>query len=349
MAWNQEEIGLGIIGLGMGKSTFVAHDHPDLSLKVRAICDINEDRLAKTAEDHNVEISTTDWKELISRPEVDVVGVYSPDALHAEHVIAALEIGKPVLVTKLFTTSLADACRILKETRERNLPLLIGQTCRFIRNYQIANRLLDEGRYGRLLYVEATYNHDLRDTFDSTPWRYKMPQDFLFGGLCHPMDLALWTGGRIARVSAFSHEARRDERYPEGIPDNYIANLRYDNGALGRVIGLYSFVHAEGMPYITLTLSGTEAGSFENKVTWEPVGEKARVESLAEHALEEEGGDGSSHRSEVLNYMTHLEQCLRSGTVPSPGPLEGTRVIAALEAVRESAQTGQAVDVQWDF
>lgn len=347
----QKEIGLGIIGLGMGASTFVAHEHPEkTSFRVKAICDINEERLRKTAEARQVAVATTDWRELIRRPEVEVVGVYSPDSLHAEHVLAALEAGKPVLVTKPFTTSLADACRILQECRRRNMPLLVGQTCRFIPNYQIASRLAQEGKYGRVFYVEATYNHDLCDTFDSTPWRFRMPQDFLFGGLCHPMDLALWVGGRVRRVSAFSQVARRDERYPPGVPDNFVVNLEFAQGSLGRVIGLYSFVHAEGIPYISLTITGSHAGSCQDKITWHAVGAPRRVEPLANVAVGQEKEEaGRGHRSEVLRYLTHFEECLRTGAAPAPGVLEATRVIAALEAVRDSARTGQAMEVRWDF
>ncbi|MBI2191851.1 MAG: Gfo/Idh/MocA family oxidoreductase [Planctomycetes bacterium] len=346
-----KEIGLGVIGLGMGSAAFVAHEHADLcSFRVRAVCDINEDRLKKTVEAHHVPIATTDWRELVCRPEVDAVGVYSPDALHAEHVLGALEAGKPVLVTKPFTTCLSDAKRILGECRRRGLPLLVGQTCRFIRDYQIARRLAREGRYGRVLYVEATYNHDLCDTFEATPWRYRMPQDFLFGGLCHPMDLALWVGGRPRRVSAFCHEARRDERYPHGVPDNYVVNVEFTSEALGRVIGLYSFVHADGIPYISLTIAGTLAGSCQEQVTWQPVGGHRKVDPLAQHAGPAETSErGRGHLGEVLKYLVHFEDCLRNGGHPSPGVLEATRLISALEATRQSARSGRAEEVEWDF
>ena len=56
---------------------------------------------------------TTDYAELLAHPGVDIVSVFTPDALHADHVVAAFEAGKDVTCTKPLTVSLADARRIL--------------------------------------------------------------------------------------------------------------------------------------------------------------------------------------------------------------------------------------------
>jgi len=348
--FGKAEIGMGIIGLGMGQCVFSVKSVPESTVRVRGICDTNEDRLREVAEENEVGLATADYRELLKEPGIDVVGVYTPDDLHAEHVLAALDAGKHVVCTKPMVTSLADARAILSKVRATGLKFLVGQTCRFIENYETAKSLVDQGKYGKLLYVEATYNHDLRDMFVPTPWRCQMPQDFLFGGLCHPMDLAMWIGGRITQCSAFSHKSLIDDRYPSDIDDNYVAILRFENGALGRVIGMYSFVHPDGMPYIELTVSGSKAGSWQDKVTWEAQVGQRTVEEISSHRpVQHEGADYSGHHGEVVRYLRHFEECLRNDLEPAPGALEGTRVIAALEAVRQSARTGRAVTVEWDF
>jgi predicted dehydrogenase len=247
-------------------------------------------------------------------------------------------------------TSLAEARSILEAVRRTGRKLLVGQTCRFIEQHRTAKWLADQGRYGRVLYIEATYNHDLRDTFPNTAWRYQMPQNFLYGGLCHPMDLAFWIGGPITEVSAFSHCSRLDPRYPPDVPDNYVVNLRFESGALGRVIGMYQFVHPEGMPYIELTIAGTEAGSCRGKVTWEPVKGERRVEALADlRPAEPISLSTGGHAGEVARYLLHFEDCLRHDREPEPGALEGTRVIAVLDAVAESARMGRSAVPEWEF
>jgi len=351
MPFTKPSINVGVIGLGMGQSLFVAHELPGSTMRVTAICDVNQERLADVRARHGVPFATTDWRELVQRDDLDLVGVYSPDALHCEHVVAALEHGKHVICTKPMVTSLDDAKKVLAKVRDTGLKFLVGQTCRFNEHRIIAKRLMDEGRYGRLVYVEATYNHDIRAVLDGTAWRYEMPQDFLYGGLCHPMDLVMWIGGRIESVSAIASRGNLDSRYPEGLDTNWLVNIRFANDAIGHVIGLYDFIYPEGMPYIELTISGTEAASWEQKITWHKDHTKRLVEEIRKYSDERrEGTDHRGHGGEVAQYLLHFEECLRKDLDPEPGALTGTRVIAALHAVRESArQNGREVPVEWEF
>lgn len=351
MSFTKPVINAGVIGLGMGQSLFVAHEMPDSTVRVTAICDSNEERLAEVKKARSVPFATPDWRELIARDDLDVIGVYSPDPLHAEHVLTALDSGKHVICTKPMVASLDDAKRILAKVRETELKFLVGQTCRFNQHRAAAKRLVDEGRYGRLVYVEATYNHDMRSVMDATPWRHEMPQDLLYGGLCHPMDLVMWVGGRVETISAVASRGNLDARYPPGFDTNYLANVRFANGAIGRVIGLYDFIHPEGMPYIELTISGTEAASCEHRITWQRDHRQKKVEEIGQYADERhEGADYGGHQDEVAQYVRHFERCLREDLDPEPGALTGTRVVAALDAVRRSAaKNGAAVSVEWDF
>lgn len=342
----KDEIGLGIIGLGMGSQTFVAHDLPGSTMRVRAICDTNPALLQTTASARVVPFATLDYHELVRRPDVDVVGIYSPDPLHFEHIMAALDAGKHVICTKPMVTGLQDARVVRDAVKGSGRKFLVGQTCRFMPSFIAAKHLIEEGRYGKPIYIEAVYNHDMRGVYDHTPWRWQMPQDLLFGGLCHPMDLALWIGGPVAEVSAFAACSHIDPRYPPNAPDNYIVNLRYQSGALGRVMGLYGFTHGEGMPYIELSVSGTTAASHGNKVTWEAQPGVATVEAIGDHLpAVHEATEYGGHRGEVASYLLHMEECLRHDLEPVPNVSDGLRVTAALEAVRESAQTGRSVKV----
>lgn len=344
---NNEEIGVGIIGLGMGRQVFIAHQLSDSTMRVRAICDSNADLLQSMAVKHDVPFTTTDYRELVRRPDVDVVAVYSPDPLHFEHIMAALDAGKHVICTKPMVTNLRDARLVQDAVRRSGRKFLVGQTCRFIPAFMAASRLMREGRYGRPLYIEAVYNHDLRSVYDETPWRWQMPQDLLFGGLCHPMDLALWLGGPLEEVSAFASCSQIDPRFPADMPDNYIANLHFQSGAIGRVMGLYGCPHPEGLPHIELTVSGTTAASHGNKITWETEPGQRTVETISNHLpVAHEGVEYDGHKGEVASYLLHMEHCIRHDTQPEPGITDGVRIIAALEAVRQSTQTGRSVKVE---
>ena len=105
-------IGLGVIGMNptnMGSTATLFKDVPDLKYELRAICAKRADVLENYAAQIGVEFWTTDYQELVSRDDIDVVAVYSPDHLHAEHCAAAIEAGKHVVCTKPMVTSLEDA------------------------------------------------------------------------------------------------------------------------------------------------------------------------------------------------------------------------------------------------
>ena len=68
---------------------------------------------------------------MLSRDDVHVVAVYTPDALHAEHVVRAFEAGKHVICTKPLTNSLEGAKRILEAGRRTGRKLLVDLMDRY--------------------------------------------------------------------------------------------------------------------------------------------------------------------------------------------------------------------------
>jgi predicted dehydrogenase len=77
------------------------------------------------AAEHGIERVTTEWRALVSAPDVDVVVVCTPNALHAQQAIAALEAGKHVLCEKPMATSTADGEAMLAAAARHDRLLLV--------------------------------------------------------------------------------------------------------------------------------------------------------------------------------------------------------------------------------
>src|SRR5437016_6733842 len=179
-------IGLGVIGVNatnMGSTVSLLRDVPDLRYDVRAICAARPEPLEALAREWEVPFHSTDYRALVERPDVDVVAVYSPDHLHAEHCLAALAAGKHVICTKPMVTSLEAARELVQAVRQSGRKFLVGQTMRFDRQFLTLRHFVERGDLGKLRVAQAHYVHDMRPIYQLTPWRLKVPQDLMYGGI----------------------------------------------------------------------------------------------------------------------------------------------------------------------
>jgi len=349
------DIGLGIIGMGRANmaSTFtLLEQEPDLRYRIRAICARRAEELERTAQQFGVPFWTTDFRELVCRDDIDVVCVFSPDHLHAEHCIAALEQGKHVVCTKPMVTRLEDARKLVALVREENVKFLVGQTMRFDRQFLTAKKMHDDGDLGDLIALESHYVHDLRPVFGITPWRLTAPQDFMFGGCVHSIDIIRAFGGDIETVHALSIKGNLTEEYP--LADNFFLNVRFTSGVIGRVSGLYGIVHPP-MPMMGFGVYGTK-GSLQAEFTDNEPGEirvvldKFPAQEPMTMAFEPERDlSAYGHGATVIRYMRHFQDCLDHDQEPSPSVLDGAKSVAVGVAAWESVEIGQGVQVCGDF
>lgn len=99
-------------------------------------------------------IMTTDYREIMANPKVDAVFVCTPDYLHAEHAVAALEAGKHVFLEKPMAITIEDCDRIIAAAKKSAGKLFVGHNMRYFPVIQKMRELIEQGRIGR---VEAIW------------------------------------------------------------------------------------------------------------------------------------------------------------------------------------------------
>lgn len=344
-------VGIGVIGLGMGANLLYVNREPDSRLEVRALCATDTAKASRLASEWEIPFWTADYRELLARDDIQAIGVFSPDPLHAEHVLAALNAGKHVICTKPMCTNVEDAAALVEAVDRTGLTFLVGQTMRFGTEFAEAKRLYNAGELGEINFAEAHYVHDARTFFSLTPWRQTMPQDLMYGGASHPIDLLRWFLGDVAEVQAFGRKSGLIPDYP--YEDDYLINLRFENGAVARVLGAYGLVHPP-MPMMGLGLFGSRASLIADftdqeaghlKVNFDEATGRQPIHRTIEPETEGELG----HAPGVLRYLQHFEECLFDGTTPSPGVRDGAGSVAACAAAWESIRTGKPVRPRSDF
>lgn len=194
----KKEIGVGLVGFGLGGRVFHApfvRASEDMALRAVVSSD--------PAKVHQYEPDVTvvpDIGALLAQPDIDLVVVSSPDALHAEHAIQALGAGKHVLVDKPFATSLADARLVAQAAQAAGLTLTVFQNRRWDADFLTLKRLIAEGRLGRIVHFESHYDRWRPQAADV--WKEAREGGSWFDLGPHLVDQAINLFGRPEAVTA---------------------------------------------------------------------------------------------------------------------------------------------------
>lgn len=152
---SQTPINFAVLGPhGRGRISFHVH-RPDEGLRVIALCATyleNLDNYRKACGDDL--IMTTDYREILANPDVHAVFVCTPDFLHAEHTVAALNAGKHVFLEKPMAITIEDCDAILAAAKRSEGKLYVGHNMRFFPVMNKMRELIKAGRIGR---VEAIW------------------------------------------------------------------------------------------------------------------------------------------------------------------------------------------------
>jgi predicted dehydrogenase len=216
-------------------------------------------RAAAAAAEWGWESSGTDWTEVVTRDDIDVVDICSPGDTHAPIALAALAAGKHVLCEKPLANSSADAETMAKaadEAARAGVVAMCGFSYRRTPALALARQLIEDGAIGSIRHVRAQYLQDwLSDPDAPHTWRLNraLAGSGALGDIgAHSIDTAQWlTGDVIEGVSAQlrtfvdsrpprSGEIglggtgdRTAERLPVDVDDAVAFTARFAGGALG--------------------------------------------------------------------------------------------------------------------
>ncbi len=147
------------------------------------------------------------YKEAIAAPGVDWVMVFSPNAFHCEQVTAAFKAGKHVFSEKPLATTVKDCRTIYDAYLKSGRTFATGFVLRYSELYRKAKELLDSGRMGKLLSINADENlSPHHGSYIMRNWRRKtsLAGPHILEKCCHDLDLINWYCGSLpTKVAAF--------------------------------------------------------------------------------------------------------------------------------------------------
>jgi len=377
-------LNVAMIGGGfMGKAHALAYAGvpmffwPPPAIPVRKVLVDATDELASVgALRYGFERSSSDWRAVVTDPDVDIVDIVTPNNLHAEIAIAAAAAGKHIICEKPLARSGDEALTMLDAVEKAGVTHMVAFNYRRTPAVAMAKKLIDEGAIGDVINFRGTYLQDWSaDPDGPLSWRFQkeIAGSGALGDIAsHVVDIARYLVGEVTAVNAILKTWIADRPTQEGgldqlgaaqkltdrprakvdVDDEVLTMIRFESGAVG---SLEATRNAHGRNnFLTFEVHGTQGSilfDYEHR-------DQLQV-AFADDPPDRKGfrtiftgpahpyGDGlwpipalgiGYGETKIIEARDFLEAIV-NGTEPSPSFLDGYRIERIADAISASADS----------
>lgn len=300
------------------------------NVRMAAVYDVDEDEMREAADRFDCATASS-YEALLERDDLEAVVLVTPNHLHHSQTVAAFDAGLDVLVEKPIANTVADGQAMVDAADRAGRLLMVGHNMRRNRASRKTRRLLDEGRLGDVVSVEAHFSTDSAGRLADDAWRLRPDQCPLLPVMqlgIHAIDLIHYFFGPIEEV----HALTRSVTTPPEVVDSVVAAFRTAGGIQGTLISNYCT-----QVTFAYRIAGTEA-------TVESNAHRLRFRTV--EATDMHGGgpadvdDYSAYwRESYVRQMEAFGRSVREGASPETGAGVGLQALAVVEALQRSAET----------
>ena len=326
MALHTAIVGCGLIGQKRARALG--------STRLVYTVDTNPARAQHLATQYPGCIAATDWRDVVTRDDVDLVIVATTNDALAPVTLAAVQNGKHVLVEKPAARSTRELAPVVEATKAAGVTVKVGFNHRFHPALRKAREIVDSGALGPLMYVRGRYGHGGRLGYERE-WRADPAiaggGEMLDQGI-HLIDLARWFLGDFTEVSGLT--ATFFWQMP--VEDNGFALLRTAGGQV-------AWLHASCSEW--KNMFSFEIYGRDGKLQVDGLGGSYGVERLAyyrmlpqmgppETTIWEYPGEDTSWRDEFV----HLQTCISERQTPLGTLEDAYAALAVVESLYRQSQ-----------
>jgi myo-inositol 2-dehydrogenase/D-chiro-inositol 1-dehydrogenase len=299
-----------------------------------AVCDPSQDRTRRLAERFRA-TPFADFRELLHAARPDVVTVATPDALHVEPVMAALESKSHVFCEKPLATRFDEARTMVAAAEKHGRFLGVDFNRRYGFGYRRASELLRDGRIGTPRNVTLV----VTDGFPRLSVRTN-PAVLFTTLLTHHFDLFRWLVDEPASVHVTGSVDPATQ-----LLSHVVIAFRFRQGAVGAIAATYR--EGQTCTHETMTIVGSEGSLTVEDVT--------RSVTLVENDPEQRESWQADPWDPVTSFWETISAHVRdfvskikSGESPEVTGRDGVESLRIAAAAADSWRTGQPVEVCHD-
>ena len=275
----QSGINIGLIGHAfMGRAHSNAWTQvqrfftPAIKPVMHTVCGRNGDALADFAPKWGWSHTQTDWKKLVTDPEIQLVDITAQNHMHPEMAIAALEAGKHVSCEKPLARTLDEARPMVQAARKAKGRTFCWYNYRRVPAVALAHQLVQQGLVGEIRHVRGFYLQDWATPDVPLAWRFdkKIAGSGSHGDLCaHVIDMTRFvTGQEINEICGATFETFIKERPLQegdvagGIASGLKASAKKGKVTVDDAVGFMARFGGGAMAYFEATRMATGNQNF---------------------------------------------------------------------------------------
>lgn len=329
----EKKLNFAIVGCGRIGGRHAGHIINNGTLV--AVCDVIEDKATKLAKEYGANGYTSIDEMLLNEPTLDLVAICSPNGLHAEHTIKALNAGFHVLCEKPMAISVHDCGEMIKAAEAANRRLLIVKQNRFNPPVEAVKKLLNEDGLGTILSVQLNCFWNRNKDYYKDSWKGTLEMDggTLFTQFSHFIDLLYWLIGDIKEIKSFGGNFNHQNIIE--FDDNGVVMLKFYNGAMGTInYSVNSFgKNMEG----SLTIFGDKGtvkigGQYLNELEYQSI-DGMKIENLPEGNTANNYGQYQGSMSNHDKVYENVVEVLTKGGIIATNGFEGLKTVEIIARI----------------
>jgi predicted dehydrogenase len=270
-----------------------------------AVASRSKEKAIEFAKEYPAKYTFGSYEELVSNPEVDVIYIASPHAMHHEHTLLCLNHGKAVLCEKAFAINSRQAIEMVDLARSKNLFLMEALWTRFLPHYLKVKEMISEGMIGEVKGVLANFGFK---PVAPVPDRLFNPS--LGGGAL--LDIGIYPVFLAQSILGVPNEILASmNRSSSGIDEQSSMVFTYNDGKTASLFStLASNLETDADIFGTTGRIRLTNRFYEPSATIQYYPDK--VDSRREIPVVREPGWGYQHE------IRHVNDCLKNGLTESP-------------------------------
>lgn len=306
---------------------------------LKAVCDINEDKVIQFAKQYNCK-SYTSLQQMLEEVPAEVIAVCTPNGLHATHSIAALRKGFHVLCEKPMALTVKDCKAMIEAALQAERKLFVVKQNRFNEPVLALRQILEQGKLGKIMSVQLNcfWNRGAR-YYTESDWKGTMDMDggILFTQFSHFIDLLYWYIGDVAKVEAFKQNYLHREH--TSFEDCCVVILQFASGAIGTCH--FTTCAYEENTEGSITLFGTEGtvkigGQYLNILEYQKI-RNMTIESKGDKGQPNDYGYYTGSMSNHDKMYEFVFSHINDDVVIPPSTYDAMKTVEIIHKIYEAA------------